>query len=391
MKGYPMNQLMLYIHIPFCEQKCLYCDFLSGKSTQQQRQEYVDALCREITLHTEKGKNHKIPSIFFGGGTPSILTTEQITQVMDTIHTVFPNIEKTAEITLELNPGTADIGKIQTYKNIGINRLSIGLQATNNQELKILGRIHTYETFLETYNLAREQGFCNINIDLMSAIPGQTLETWRDTLSKIIALQPEHISAYSLIVEEGTPFNGIYGEGKSREHLLPVEEVERQMYYSTKERLRKAGYHRYEVSNYAQNNSLCKHNQGYWNRIPYLGLGLGASSLIKEDNSQEYRWKNLSEINEYIEMLSENRSPIDEKEEITIEMAAEEYIFLGLRNMKGISVSQYRHKFEKDIHTVHGEVLQKMYAQNLLIEKDDRILFTEKGIDLSNYVLSNFL
>lgn len=386
-----METLMLYIHIPFCERKCNYCDFLSATSTKQQRQEYVETLCNEIKMHRKRGAKSKISSIFFGGGTPSILSVDQITQIMKTIQFTFPHIEERAEITIELNPGSADINKLQTYLDLGINRLSIGLQATNNQELEILGRIHTYEIFLETYHQARKLGFSNINIDLMSALPGQTLESWKDTLHKIIALNPEHISAYSLIVEEGTPFYKDYCEEGMKFHMLPLEEDERNMYYQTQQLLKSGGYHRYEISNYAKDGFQCKHNLGYWDRTPYMGLGLGASSLLVDDIEGEVRTTNISDYQEYMEQILEQKSPHEVIETLTIETAMEEYVFLGLRNIKGISIKEFQKQFNQEIEVVYKKEIEECLKNHLLKKEGHNLKLTSKGIDLSNVVLSKFV
>lgn len=381
-----MKELMLYIHIPFCERKCDYCDFLSAESTQLEREDYVETLCKEIMLHKDLGQKVTITSIFFGGGTPSILTTVQITKIMNTIQVVFPHVDKNPEITLEINPGTADRNKLNTYKKIGINRLSIGLQAVNNNELKSLGRIHTYEVFLSTYQKAREVGFDNINIDLMSAIPGQTLPSWIDTLDKVISLNPEHISAYSLIIEEDTPYYDIYSEEAKGLHLLPSEEEERSMYYETQSRLKKAGYERYEISNYSKKEKECKHNCGYWERTPYLGMGLGASSLL-----DEVRYMNHSDILQYLDAVKDNIKPIAQKETVKSITQQEEYIYLGLRKIKGISLTKYKESFGNPLEDVYNDVLSELYKNNLIEKKGEYLKLTDKGIDLSNYVLSRFI
>lgn len=381
-----MQALMLYIHIPFCEQKCKYCDFLSAASSQQERQDYVDTLCKEIELHKECGKEARVTSLFFGGGTPSILSGEQITQIMKAIRSIFIYMEETAEITLETNPGTVNREKLQTYMELGINRLSMGLQATNNKELKELGRIHSYEVFLDTYNMAREVGFTNINVDLMSAIPGQTLESWKDTLDKIVALQPEHISAYSLIIEEGTPFFEEYSEKGEKYQLLPSEEEERSMYYETQIQLHEAGYKRYEISNYAKKNKECVHNLGYWERKSYLGLGLGASSLMNETRHMNYR-----NYKDYKDIINSKAPPIEQSENITKVTQQEEYIFLGLRKIKGISLEQYKECFGDGIEKNYKNSLEELFHDNLITKKGEFLHLTEKGIDLSNYVLSKFL
>ena len=271
------NKLGIYIHIPFCLRKCLYCDFLSDKACESDRADYVEALCNEIKYFAiTDGKlteSHIVRTVFFGGGTPSILEGGQIATIMDTLRDRF-EIAKDAEITIECNPGTASKEKMIQWRAAGINRLSIGLQSANDDELKNLGRIHDYEQFLNTYKWAREAGFENVNVDLMSAIPGQTPESYRNTLEKIIELRPEHISAYSLIIEEGTPFYDMYGEGGKEKmgEQLPDEDTEREMYYLTKQLLSENGYHRYEISNYSLEGFECEHNKSYWIGTEYLGF-----------------------------------------------------------------------------------------------------------------------
>ena len=283
--------LELYIHIPFCVKKCAYCDFLSGPSTLEVREAYVNCLIEEICHCKHAGvrdsdnkwapcdpENYEVVSAFFGGGTPSILKPDQIRRIMTALKEVFC-WNSDAEVTIEANPGTVDEEKLRNYLDCGINRISFGLQSADNEELRKLGRIHTWEEFLESFRLAREAGFSNLNVDLMSALPGQTVESWMDTLKKTADLDPEHISAYSLIIEEGTPFFEAYGDGRG-DGILPDEDAEREMYHRTREFLKDRGYERYEISNYARTGRECRHNVGYWTGVSYLGLGLGASSYV---------------------------------------------------------------------------------------------------------------
>lgn len=362
-----MRPLELYIHIPFCIQKCQYCDFLSAPSTAKERQEYVESLCQKIRSYGELAKAYHVVSIFVGGGTPSILEAGQMIRIFDVVRSTF-SINEDAEITIEANPGTVTREKLKAYRQAGINRLSIGLQSAKSEELKILGRIHTYEEFLATYRLAREEGYRNINVDLMSAIPHQTAAGWSETLRQVAELGPEHISAYSLMIEEGTPFYERYGEGR-HEDELPGEDEERKMYCQTRSILKEYGYHRYEISNYAKPGYECRHNLGYWNRTEYLGIGKGAASLI--DNQ---RW-------------NEGGEP----EVLTMENQMEEYMFLGLRKMKGVSKERFLEEFGGEMEEIYGAVLGKMYRDGLLEECGDYVRLTERGIDVSNYVMSEFL
>ncbi len=382
------KELEIYIHIPFCVRKCAYCDFLSGPQDEVTRNRYVEKITDEIRAHScnsEMIKRYQVTSIFLGGGTPSILEKNQITAIFDALRAHF-DISEDAEITIEANPGTVTAEKLQVYKKCGINRISFGLQSTNNKELKLLGRIHTYEEFLESYQLARACGFDNINVDLISAIPKQTVAGWEETLGKVIALEPEHISAYSLIVEEGTPFAKLYGEGCPREHDLPSEEEERAIYYQTEELLSGAGYHRYEISNYAKKGKECRHNLGYWERKEYLGIGLGSASLI--DNT---RYKNTDDLLYYLEHADDLGAIREDVEELSVKEQMEEFMFLGLRKMEGVSISEFENTFGKNIDECYGEHIQSLVQQGLLKQKDGRLMLTSQGIDVSNYVFGEFL
>lgn len=377
------KELELYLHIPFCVSKCKYCDFLSAPSGEEQRQVYVERLCRRIRYWSDVIHNYgyEIVSIFVGGGTPSILTEAQITQVFEAVHESFP-IREDAEITLEMNPGTDVKDKLPVYRELGINRLSMGLQSADNEELKCLGRIHTYEDFRQVYQWAREAGFTNINVDLMSAIPGQTLESYEDTLRKVADLEPEHISAYSLIIEEGTPFYERYGEGRHAEEL-PDEDIERQMYVRTGEILEDYGYHRYEISNYAKDGYECRHNLGYWDRKEYLGLGAGASSLM-----DHIRWKEPDHIGPSTGLVLEEREDftrLRRKDEM------EEFMFLGLRKINGVSEYDFYKSFRVSMDEIYKESIENLIKEGLLVREEDRIRLTDRGIDLSNYALSQFL
>ena len=361
--------LELYIHIPFCVRKCAYCDFLSGPADVDTQRKYVDMLLKEISEASGLSETYEITTVFFGGGTPSILPGAWIAEIMAELKSVFV-FQKDAEITIEANPGTVDADKLRNYREAGINRISFGLQSAKNKELRLLGRIHTWEEFQESYRLAREAGFGNINIDLMSALPGQTVESYQETLEQVLSLNPEHISAYSLIIEEGTPF---YDRYEAHPELLPTEEDERQMYYDTKRILQARGYERYEISNYARPGHACRHNLGYWERVDYKGFGLGAASLL--DN---VRTSNESDLRTYLQGHFAG-----EREVLTEQAIREEYFFLGLRKMDGVDPGEYRMHYEK--------VLDSLQMQQLLEEKDGKIQLTEKGIDVSNYVLAQFL
>ena len=378
MKNRKENSPMeIYIHIPFCIRKCDYCDFLSGPSGPEEQADYVQALLREIQA-VEEGEGRSVSSIFIGGGTPSVLDERLLGDILKEIRNRF-KIEEDVEITIEVNPGTANIGKLQAYREMGINRLSIGLQSPQDRELKILGRIHNYEQFLETYQEARAVGFDNINIDLMSAIPDQTYEGWVKNLRTVAELEPEHISAYSLIVEEGTPF-------AARKLNLPDEDTEYNMYEATAQILKEYGFEQYEISNYARKGRKCRHNVGYWTRQDYLGFGLGASSLYGKE-----RFANTADMKKYLEN-SKNPEKIREKEpSLTREDEMAEFMFLGLRMTKGISKADFQRCFGCTIESVYGEVLEKYESMELLLEKDGRIFLSREGIHVSNSIMAEFL
>lgn len=379
-----MKPLEIYIHIPFCISKCKYCDFKSAPSCTKERSDYVESLCEKIRSYGEFAKAYRVVSIFVGGGTPSILEAEQMKEIFRSIKETFEfhienqvidtNDLEDVEITVEMNPGTVTMEKLLVYRECGVNRLSIGLQSVNNHELKALGRIHTYEEFLETYQMARKAGFENINIDLISAIPHQTVESYRETLRKVAELKPEHISAYSLIIEEGTPFYERYGEGEHDDEL-PSEDDERQMYHDTRSILASYGYERYEISNYAKPGYECRHNLGYWERCEYLGIGAGAASLIGNQ-----RWAQGDGLNEEPEV-----------EILTRENEMEEFMFLGLRKIQGVSIEGFEAVFGVSMKAIYGNVISAMKDKGLLEERDGFIRLTETGIDVSNYVMSEFL
>ena len=382
------KELELYLHIPFCVRKCRYCDFLSFAKDKEVQNAYVQALCEEI-----KGwdgfVNRPISTIFIGGGTPTILPAREISRILETIQEKrdqrFPAPE---EITIECNPGTVDEADLQTFLSSGINRISFGLQSADNRELKMLGRIHSWEEFLESYRLARKAGFENINVDLMSALPGQTPHGWRRTLEKVLALQPEHISAYSLIIEEGTPFYQIYGEADrcrredEPQSLLPSEEEEREMYEDTGRILAAHGYHRYEISNYAKGGKECRHNCGYWTGIEYKGFGLGASSLL-----QKRRYRNTESLESYLDGAWQPEMV----EALTRENEMEETVILGLRMMEGVSGEKFYQKYGKHLTDIYEETIRKYVKMGLMEADKQGIRLTESGISVSNVILSDFL
>ena len=379
----------LYIHIPFCVKKCDYCDFLSFSADEQTQRAYVAALQKELAFYGAKYKDRRITTIFIGGGTPSWLKEDYMQAVMETVYHYF-SVEQDAEITIECNPGTITEHKFEVYRRIGINRLSIGLQSVHNEELKILGRIHTFEQFLKTYDMARKHGFSNINIDLMSSLPGQTPEIFCDSLYQVLKLKPEHISAYSLIIEKGTPFYELYRfdavrqEAGMQTESLPTEEEEYQTTKMTQHILKEAGYHWYEVSNFAKPGYECRHNIGYWKRVDYLGVGLGASSLI--DN---VRYSNTRDLYTYLSVPAD--SIHETAEQITRNGQMEEFMFLGLRMRDGFYRDEFTQAFGIPIEAVYGDALNHLQQEELLLKREGRIYLTDKGMDLNNYVVAQFM
>ena len=379
----------LYIHIPFCVKKCDYCDFLSFAADEQTQKSYVAALQKELAFYGAKYRGRRITTIFIGGGTPSWLKEDYMQAIMETVYHYF-SVEQDAEITIECNPGTITEHKFEVYRKIGINRLSIGLQSAHNEELKILGRIHTFEQFLKTYDMARKHGFSNINIDLMSSLPGQTPEIFCDSLYQVLKLKPEHISAYSLIIEKGTPFYELYRfdavkqEAGMQTESLPTEEEEYQTTKMTQHILKEAGYHWYEVSNFAKPGYECRHNIGYWKRVDYLGVGLGASSLI--DN---VRYSNTRDLYTYLSVPADSLH--ETAEQITRNEQMEEFMFLGLRMRDGFYREEFTQAFGIPIEAVYGEALNHLQQEELLLKREGRIYLTDKGMDLNNYVVAQFM
>lgn len=394
--------LGLYLHFPFCVRKCRYCDFLSFPSGEAGREIYLERLKEEIKARGAIYQDYNIETLFIGGGTPSLMTGQQLTELLDTVRASF-HVSPVGEWTMECNPGTTDAETLRIYRNAGINRLSFGLQSMNDEELKYLGRIHTAKQFAENYQAARRVGFENINIDLMSALPGQTTASWLDTLNKAAAFEPEHLSAYSLIIEEETPFWDLYGDDRSGEAnadgiiadggagqqgkaailTLPDEDSERQMYHLTKRILAEKGYERYEISNYARKGFECRHNLIYWQRKDYLGLGLGAASMVGNR-----RFSNVSDMTSYMHDWSYCQEEIlDRKAQI------EETMFLGLRCTAGVSDRMFTEKFGQSMMDIYGDIIRKYLSEGFLIynPSDGRLAFSEAGTDVSNWILSDFL
>ncbi len=396
-----MKAMQIYVHIPFCVKKCSYCDFLSFSCDERTQLEYADALIREIEFYGSKYKDYMVDTIYIGGGTPSWLNEDKLVEIMDAIYRNF-TVHTDAEISMECNPGTVTAGKLQKYHMAGINRLSIGLQSADNEELKILGRIHTYEQFVKTYELARNAGFSNINVDLISGIPYQTTDKFLKTLQKVVWLKPNHISAYSLIIEKGTPFyenykfDAVRQEAGMPTEVLPNEDEVYRIYKLTQDYLAKTGYVQYEISNFAHPGYACKHNIGYWTRRNYLGVGLGAASLM-----ENVRYTNTRDLYQYIDG-TKNVQPQRFEEEtgcslheyvgvVSRKAQMEEFMFLGLRMKEGITRERFFREFGISIDGVYLDVLDKLKKEELIDTREGRIALTERGADISNYVLAQFL
>lgn len=379
-----MRKLEVYIHIPFCMKKCHYCDFLSFSSSEEQQKRYFKALETEMDafFHSEAYAHFgQISTIFIGGGTPSFPPAEYICNLLSHI----PYLAE--EVTIEANPGTLDFKKLTAYRKAGINRLSMGLQSSNNQELRLLGRIHTWEQFLENFEQARTTGFENINIDLMSGLPRQSLADWSRILEDVTRLSPEHISAYSLIIEEGTPFFSKYDMHPEK---LPSEEDTAAMYELTGEFLSQYGYYQYEISNYAKPGRECLHNLGYWYRTDYIGFGLGASSLLCET-----RFRNTDCMEEYLlaaEMGPDMPDSIRKQiEPLTIQEQIEETMFLGLRCRRGISSIDFHNRFQIEMTDIYGDIISKYQRQGFLEWDREYLRLTEHAMLVSNVIMQDFL
>ena len=374
-----MKELGIYVHIPFCKRKCAYCDFISFSGKARLIEKYVEALKREINEYKISKEDYVVKTIYFGGGTPSFIESKYTVEILEAIKEKF-NISKNAEITIEINPGTVTEEKLKDYYEVGINRISFGLQSTNSQLLKLVGRIHSYSSFLEGYNLAKKIGFKNINVDLMIGLPVQTLKDVQKDVSRIIELDPEHISVYSLIVEEGTR---IEEKIKNKELYLPSEKLERKMYWEVKKKLEEAGYIHYEISNFAKTGYESKHNLSCWNQEEYLGFGLAAHSYFNN-----VRYSNTDDFEEYFDW-PENSKIIHERQ--TDEDRQKEFMLLGLRKIEGVAISDFKNKFIENPIYLYRKTLNKLVTQGLIEVDIDSIKLTNRGIDLANLVWEEFV
>lgn len=382
-----MNSISIYIHIPFCIKKCKYCDFLSAPAKKTVQEEYLLALKQEMIGEAEKYKDYTVKTVYIGGGTPSVVDPDGLCGIIKKLFEYY-RVEEDAELSMEINPGTVNPDSLQKYRKAGINRLSIGLQSTHNRELELLGRIHTYEDFLIAYENARKAGFENINVDLMGALPGQSLTDYEESLKRVISLKPEHISTYSLIVEENTEFYKIYGEEKEKIErtgegygILPSEETEREMAALAETMLTKEGYRHYEISNYAKEGKACKHNIVYWKRGNYIGFGLGAASLFENT-----RFTNTKNLTDYL------KNPVDKREveKLSVKDCMEEFMFLGLRMYEGVNDSDFIDCFGKSMYTCYKAVIDKNKEEGLLMGREN-LRLTDKGFCFANYIMAQFL
>lgn len=378
----------LYIHIPFCKRKCAYCDFNSFENKENLVEAYIESLCKEIELSKPKEKS-AASSIFIGGGTPSLIDARYIKKILYRIQEYY-YIDKDCEISIESNPGTLDCYKLKAYINAGVNRLSIGLQSGQDKHLKTLGRIHNYQMFEESYLTARNAGFGNINIDLIFGIPGQSVEEWNETLKKIVHLQPEHLSCYSLKIEAGTLFGRLYNNDCAKKTAmlpeLPTEDEEREMYHSAITYLEENGYKHYEISNFCREGFECKHNIIYWKCDEYLGFGAGSHSYYDDK-----RFRNLLRVEKYIDSLTENRLPRTDFKKIYSKESIAEYVVLGLRMIDGIDTQQFNNKFNQDFEVIFKEQIEKLVKKKLLKKIDKTYCLTKYGLDFANQVMVEFV
>ncbi len=376
----PQKPLGLYIHVPFCAHKCAYCDFYSI-TNEDLIQEYTSAITAHIRSQKHAARDRTVDSIFFGGGTPSILPVESFCEIMETIYDVF-DVSQTAEITVEANPGTLDSKKLATYREIGVNRLSIGLQSANNSELSMLSRIHTRDEFENSYMLARMEGFTNINVDLIYGLPKQNMAKLMDSVEYVISMNPEHISFYGLSIEKNTPF----GKNPNIRSLLPGEDEQYDMYMAACKRLEAAGYLQYEISNFAKKEYGCRHNIKYWTGKEYLSFGPSATSFI---NNMEYKY--VPDIERYISYIKKE-SDIREAEYIfNNEELETRFLMTFFRLRAGINAEEYKRRFNLDFEEQYGEKIKPFLESKHMVKTQYGYRLTRKGMLISNFILSSVL
>ena len=377
-----MKEVGIYIHIPFCKSKCYYCDFISFSGKEKYIEDYVNALIEEIKQ--KSFNNYHVNTIFIGGGTPSIIDAKYIKEIIETIKEYY-DYSSEMEVTIEVNPGTATKEKLETYYKCGINRLSVGLQSANNQILKEIGRIHTFEEYKNTIEIAKKVGFKNINSDIIIGLPNQTIYDIENTIDEMIKLKLTHISVYSLILEENTKLYELVNNDKVK---LPDDEMERYMYWYAKRRLEDEGYIHYEISNFAKPGYESKHNLDCWYQKEYIGFGLNAASY--ED---DIRYKNIISLNNYIKNIEnkdfEKNKIIEEKQ--SKKDKANEYVILGLRKIAGIDSIEFENKFKINFDSLYRNKINKLISMGLIYLHDNKIKLTDKGIDLANIVWEEFI
>ena len=404
------KELGIYIHIPFCKHKCYYCDFVSFSNKEEIVEKYIKVVIKELKKYLENKefmKNYNVTTIYIGGGTPSYIDSKYIVEILKEIEKNLVNNDtkfQDIEITLEVNPGTINEEKVNLYKKAKINRISMGLQSTNDKILKQIGRIHTYNEFLEAYSIVKKAGFNNINIDLMIGLPNQTISDVKESLNKIVELNPNHISVYSLILEEGTVLDKLIEEGKME---LLDEELERNMYWYVKNTLEINGYNHYEISNFSKIGKESKHNLNCWEQKEYIGIGTSAHSYINgvrycNKSSVEKYIENINnkdiDVNEIIKLGNGDKSFLEKVEEVyeideiqSLEDKKREYMLLGLRKLEGVKISSFKEKFvENPIYVYHKE-LEKLVEEDLIRIDGDRIFLSRRGIDLANLVWEEFV
>lgn len=376
------KQIGLYIHIPFCRQKCYYCDFPSYPNMEEYWDAYMESLVSELVLKAEEYNNPDVATIFIGGGTPSLLPSEYISRILETVYKHY-KVTTDCETTLESNPGTLTDEKLRDYKESGINRLSIGLQACQDEILKKLGRIHTFKDFTFTLKLAQKHGFVNINADIIFGIPDQTLAQWKDTVSKVLAFDIAHISCYSMSIEEDTVFGRLRSAGELEEI---DDELDRDMYHYAVDTFCKAGFHQYEISNFSKPGFMCRHNMNYWERGEYIGTGAGAHSFM-----QNRRYANTAGVPEYIEGIKGKKPVLSEDNILSRSDEIKESIILGLRMNKGIDLARLSAEFGKDLENEYGKVINKLLTQNLIEREGTVLRLTSNGMDFANRVFIEFI
>lgn len=380
------DELGIYIHMPFCKKKCYYCDFVSYTNKESKVKEYIDCVIKEINSY--ELEKYNVTTIYIGGGTPSFVDGYDIKRIVENIRNKLQNNNtkwEDIEITIEVNPGTTTAEKLRDYKEAGINRISVGLQATQDKLLKQIGRIHNYQDFLNTYKLLKQVGFENINVDLMIGLPNQHIKDLKESLEKIVDLNPTHISVYSLIVEEGTPINNLLEKGKIE---LPDEEQERRMYWYVKDFLEFKGYNHYEISNFSKKGKESKHNMNCWNQEQYIGIGAAAHSYLGD-----VRYSNTSNLEKYIKNIKENNieKNINIEEEQTLVNKRNEFMMLGFRKIEGVDIAKFKEKFIDNPIFLYKDKIKKLTDEGLIEVDLNNIRLTSKGLDLANIVFEEFI